>query len=235
MSHTKIDWCDYTINPVKGLCPMGCPYCYALRMYKRFKWNPEIRFEPIVLSDPFCYSKPSRIFVGSTIELFGDWINPAWMEMILEFCQRETNKRHTYIFLTKQPQNLIKWSPFPENCWVGMTLTDRHFANNARQFLLGVQAKVKFLSLEPLLGHMDKWALGNAIYKADWLIIGAQTNPYKPPELEWIKEIVEAADRAGIRVFLKDNLLELVNYESPETEFAFNKEGLYRQEMPKIK
>ena len=44
MNLTKIEWCDYTINPVKGLCPMACSYCYARRMYKRFKWNPEIRF-----------------------------------------------------------------------------------------------------------------------------------------------------------------------------------------------
>lgn len=29
MQKTKIPWADYTINPVKGLCPMACSYCYA--------------------------------------------------------------------------------------------------------------------------------------------------------------------------------------------------------------
>jgi len=79
--------------------------------------------------------------------------------------------------------------------------------------------------LEDLAAH-----LGSTL---DWLIIGAQTKPYKPPEIAWVREIVEAADQAGIPVFLKNNLLEMVNYEAPETEFAFNKEGYFRQEMPK--
>lgn len=42
MSKTKIPWCDFTINPVKGLCPMACPSCYARRRYKRFKWIEEL-------------------------------------------------------------------------------------------------------------------------------------------------------------------------------------------------
>lgn len=52
-----------------------------------------------------------------------------------------------------------------------------------------------------------------------WLIIGAQTKPYKPPKIEWVQEIVRAADKAGIPVFLKDNLSPLMG-------------GNLRQEMP---
>ncbi|KKN71458.1 hypothetical protein LCGC14_0420370 [marine sediment metagenome] len=43
-----------------------------------------------------------------------------------------------------------------------------------------------------------------------WVIIGSQTKPYKPPKIEWVQEIVEATDRAGIPVFLKDNLIPLL-------------------------
>jgi hypothetical protein len=69
-----------------------------------------------------------------------------------------------------------------------------------------------------------------------WLIIGQQTpvSPKTSPKIEWIKEIVDAADKASIPVFLKNNLLELVNYESPETNFAFNKTGEYSQEFPNL-
>ena len=52
------------------------------------------------------------------------------------------------------------------------------------------------------------------------------------PKIEWVEEIEKAADKAGIPVFLKDNLLELVNYVDKKTEFAFNKDGYYRQEIP---
>lgn len=39
-----------------------------------------------------------------------------------------------------------------------------------------------------------------------WVIIGAQTKPYKPPKIEWVREITEACDKAGTLVFHKDNL-----------------------------
>lgn len=43
MNKTKIPWCDYTINPVKGLCPVDCKdnegksYCYARRLSQKMK------------------------------------------------------------------------------------------------------------------------------------------------------------------------------------------------------
>ena len=35
MNKTKIEWCDYTWNPVTG-CKHECEYCYARRIAKRF-------------------------------------------------------------------------------------------------------------------------------------------------------------------------------------------------------
>jgi len=71
-----------------------------------------------------------------------------------------------------------------------------------------------------------------------WLIIGAQTNPYKPPEIEWVREIVDAAGKAGIQVFLKNNLRQLLipdcsrpNYLTEDIFWASEKAQL-RQEMP---
>ena len=154
MNKTKIEWCDYTLNPVKGLCPMACPYCYARAMYKRFKWNPEIRFEADVLWDNVPRSKPAKIFMGSTIELFGDWIKPEWLEAIFQFA-RIYDDLHTFIFLTKQPQNLIKFSPFPENCYVGVSATNQQQLDNAVKYLKEVEATVKFISFEPLLERIN--------------------------------------------------------------------------------
>jgi len=211
MNKTKIEWCGYTINPVKGLCPMACSYCYARAMYKRFKWNPEIRYNYFGWDN--LPTKPSRIFVGSTIELFGEWIEPQWLTHIFKMV--ETNKMHTFIFLTKQPQNLIKWSPFPDNCWVGVTITDlldREGKTPLRP-MLDIEAKVKFISFEPLLNSGDGSrpdALAKAFQLAgiNWVIIGAQS-PYSKktfPKWEWVREIIEACDKTSIPIFLKDNL-----------------------------
>lgn len=232
MSKTKIEWCDYTINPVKGLCPMACDYCYARRMYKRFKWNTDMDFNPFWANE--LPKKPSKIFICSTIELFHDSILDKWREQI--FGQIRTpfiqNQGHTFIFLTKQPQNLAKWSPFPNNCWVGVSAT------NASEVLMAVnylfnhhQAKTQFLSIEPLLSwdtskYTFPYTFASSISKKDldWIIIGQQTPVSKKtqPKIEWIQDIIESADKAKIPVFLKNNIL------GDTTFFSLP----FRQELP---
>jgi protein gp37 len=237
MNKTNIEWCDYTINPVKGLCPVGCSYCYARAMYKRFKWNPEIRLQPYWW-DGLTELKPSRIFVGSTMELFGDWVKPEWLTQIFGMCA--AYKKHTFIFLTKQPQNLLKWSPFPENCWTGFTATNEESWLYGIDKMRYVKAKVKFVSFEPLLEAID---LIRFIYDVplDWLIIGQQTpiSAKTQPKIEWIQEIVEAADKAGIPVFLKDNsenLLPRDGFIVPMNKTFYNQgTRKLRQEFPHAK
>lgn len=206
MNKTKIEWADYTINPVKGLCPMACSYCYARAMYKRFKWNPEIRYDHYALPELENLKSPSRIFVGSTIELFGDWIAPWWHEDI--FDKVRYFKQHTFIFLTKKPQNLIKWSPFPDNCWIGVSATNTAMALEAWEGLADIEATMRFISFEPLQERI----LMKDFTVLDWAIIGRQTPPNDStcPKVEWIKEIVDAADKYSIPVFLKDNLHSLL-------------------------
>ena len=71
-----------------------------------------------------------------------------------------------------------------------------------------------------------------------WVIIGSQTKPYRPPTIEAVQEIVEAADKAGIPVFLKDNLNPLfAEATTIKDKWVFSKTNfmrgeLYRQEMP---
>ena len=241
MSQSGIEWTDWSLNPVKGKCPVACPYCYAGEMYDRFGWNPDIRFVPSVFDT--LPEKPVRVFVGSTMELF---LFDNWMEFILNRCQ--DFPQHTFMFLTKKPEKLPQWSPFPENAWVGVTATDRSMWLNAIWELQDMQAKVKYLSIEPLLGwtHSDKEPNDHISYTADWLrraginwlIIGAMTGRKSKimelakqypdltpmpwgnkwtlqPPIEWIEEIVRAADQVGIPVFLKPNLAPLLPPEVP--------------------
>jgi len=194
--------------------------------------------------------KGKGIFVCDMGDLFGVGIPEQWTRRVLEQC--EIFSQHRFYLLTKQPQNLIKFSPFPENCWVGVTATNGKMVDDAGYYLEKIEASVKYISLEPLLESMLLFFGKPTIA---WLIIGACTGSWvdmanlclrygqltltrwgnkwtAQPRIEWLREIVGAADKAGIPVFLKDNLLELVNYHSPQTDFAFNKDGCYRQEMP---
>jgi len=238
----SIGWCDYTINPIKGLCPMDCkdnqgkPYCYARRIYKRFKLDETIRFDVVgYYAADWGIKKlktPSKIFVGSTMELFGDWVEPRWLNVVFQVTRRYP--QHTFIFLTKQPQNLIKWSPYPSNCQIGVSVTNQIQYDNALKYLKEIDATVKFLSMEPLLEHINimsfleqKINLKLKDAGISWVIIGQQTpiSPKTTPKIEWIMEIVEVVDRVGIPIFLKDNLIPVFSGK----EYII---GYYRQEFP---
>jgi protein gp37 len=214
-------------------------------MYKRFKWDETIRLEPEVMSGSVLskFPKGSKVFVGSTIELFGDWIRPEWLKDIFDMVK--IFPKLTFIFLTKRPENLIKWSPFPENCWIGVSATNQAQFDQAIITLPQIKSQIKFISVEPLLSYI--YSTTRHMERINWLIIGQQT-PIRPatmPKIEWIKEIVEAADKAGISVFLKSNLQSVFKkaFDIDKSDgfllpaWAGNTSGAYRklrQEFPKV-
>ena len=195
---------------------MECSYCYVRRLYKRFKWNPEIRFDSSVFTDLINVPDDSRIFVGSTFELFTDQIPDSWRELIV--FNVKLFPKLTFIFLTKCPQNLAKWSPFSKNCWVGVSATNKAQFSNALYPLKDIKATVKFISFEPLLERIElPCVIGNPLEVASWVIIGQQTpiSAKTQPKIEWVQRIVEAADKAAIPIFLKYNLVGAIPIDKP--------------------
>jgi len=207
MNKTKIEWTDYTWNPVTG-CLNNCPYCYARKIATRFKgtkaWPRE--FEPTFhlerLEEPKRLKKPSKIFVCSMGELFGRWVPDDWFFAVLRVI--EDCPQHIFQILTKFPrEGSEKWYLFPENVWLGVTV-DSQDALHQAVWLSCFEAGKKFISFEPLLTSID---FSNFPVKMlDWVIIGAQTNPYRPPRKEWVRKIVKVLDDNGIPIFLKNNL-----------------------------
>lgn len=248
MSKSTIEWCDAVMNPVKGICPVKCPYCYARGFYTR-KLNgvfqdPTVRFD----HTGFYTSRISqrkvtgkRIFVGSTMELFGEWVKPEWLSYILGWCRN--HPWDTFIFLTKRPENLAQWSPFPPNAWVGTSVTSPVLFETKLQYLQRVEASVKFLSFEPLL----QWLQFDTTWLTDkfrevgvsWVIVGQQTPARQAtmPKPEWVEDIVKAADNAGCAVFLKNNLDSLLRLKKLDSQIptglCTNYGRSLRQEFPK--
>jgi len=265
------------LNHVNGLCKGGGFPCYACRLangrlkqrYLKGNYRECITPEGSEPSnDPFyprfwqerleevlhrrIDSPLKGIFPCDMSDLFGIGIPEEWTRKVLSAI--ETNFYDRFYLLTKQPQRLPEFSPFPDNCFVGVTATNQQAYLDAIYTLVHVKAPIRYISFEPLLTEIPMTP-EQLMASINWLIIGACTGTVKEmshlfdkyphltpvqwekkwtaqPRIEWVREIVEAADKAGVKVFLKDNLLELVNYQSPETDFAFNKEGSYRQEMP---
>ena len=201
MQKSRIEWTDYTWNPIKGICPVGCWYCYARRMHKRFGWDETIRLDSDELVRPMVLSISSKIFVCSTFEIFSPVVSHLkdLVFQVIEKCPQ-----HTFQILTKFPQNIDR--PMPDNVWLGVSITGEKVREDFHKIrdLEDAQAKTKFISYEPLLGLP-------AIGLFDWIIIGRLTqhgHKYDPKKV-WIEKIVRIAQEENISLFLKDNLKEI--------------------------
>lgn len=207
-------------------------------------WNDPFypRFWEEKLTDPYNkttrwgsrrrYTQKSKgIFVCDMSDLFSIGIPEEWTQRVLDTIR--TCPQHRYYLLTKQPQNLIKFPSFPDNCWVGVTATGYDAFNKALDGLKVIEAKVKFISIEPLLEAIPFYMERLAYCSINWLILGSMTGTKKDieemhklypqltpmpwgkrwtlqPQISWVEEIVRAADKAGIPVFQKDNLKPLL-------------------------
>jgi len=199
MQLTKIDYVDFTANPVDGLCLHQCWYCYEAARRRRFHLKDRITFNLGFFdkkqADNFSkkHHRPARILVGSTHDIFGKWIRTDWIEGIINITKE--HPEHIFLFLTKNPKRYLDFS-FPLNCWLGQTvIMEENF------FHLGDMENKKFISFEPLLFE----DIGNFTYRdVDWFIIGGLTpKPYHTKEC--IDKILSQASYFNIPVFIKHN------------------------------
>jgi protein gp37 len=191
MNNTKIEWTDWTWNPVTG-CLHGCPYCYARRIANRFHGGFEPKFHPDRLRDVRQPKANDMVFVCSMADLFGGWIDGSQIRRVLD--ASKTRPDVIFQFLTKNPKRLAEFD-FCENAWVGVTV--EHEIHRARiDALMRCNARIKFVSYEPLLSAMPRDS------RIDWQIIGPQTGPTRQPEKAWIVELLES----GVKTFMKPAL-----------------------------
>lgn len=221
MQKSKIEWTDYSWNPIKGICPVGCWYCYARRMYQRFRWAQEPWLDIAELNQVAeMRVTGKRIFVCSTFELFHPAIDSITgrcvridemgrkesrdkaRDMIFDVIKRRPDL--TFIILTKMPERIDR--PMPENVWLGVSITqDSEYARKA--YLMEAQAAVRFISHEPMLGELNPAIL----YGLEWAILGRLTGHGKnhDPDRETIEGFVENSRGLNVPIFLKDNLREI--------------------------
>ena len=207
MQKTDIDWCinpdgtqGYTSNPIKGYCPNDCPYCYAHRLYNRFKLDKTIRFElEPEAKDWKKLKEPSRIFVGSAIDMYHPDIHNVWISDII--IESINYPQHTFITLTKYPENLSMYH-FPKNWWLGTTITGNYSYNGRVPILAEYIGLNKiFVSFEPML---DASVTLVEIKWYDWIIIGGKS-PGPLHKETWIHDILRRARDLHIPVFIKKN------------------------------
>jgi protein gp37 len=151
--------------------------------------------------------KTSRIFVGSMSDIY--YWKPEWVNRVIG--KIKAHPEHTFLFLTKNP-DVYDDIEYPNNCWLGLTLTGTETRPDYLQESLQrqhINGHKTFVSFEPLL---DRFASPSTFY-GDWIIIGAESGNRKGkvvPKKEWVEEIIGwAKDYDTVPVFLKDNLLKI--------------------------
>ena len=150
----KIDWCDDTWNPIAGKCHHNCSYCYMHRFW-RLRDNAKHLLKKNYLSDRMP-ENPSKIFVGSSTDMWGEWVDEEWIHQVLAIPDK--HPEHTYQFLTKNPSrydDFYCWDM--KNCWFGTTDDGTpQTKNNIRDLIISVDypAIITFASFEPLLAEI---------------------------------------------------------------------------------
>ena len=219
MNKTKIEWVKnpdgsqgFTSNPISGLCPVGCWYCYGKKLYKRKLnkyFDEQLVFWSHRLDKIQKRKKSAGIFMCSTFEIFHPVTNTSvpwnpyttWRDVI--FRTMANCPQHRFYILTKYPQNIDR--PMPDNVWLGVSITGEDEVFDRYQGLLDAKAKIKFISFEPLF---------KPVYlpiRINWAIIGRLTgygHKYDPP-LSLLKIMVNTFKGYKIPVFLKDNLKDI--------------------------
>lgn len=209
-TQSAIEWTESTWNPVSGCTKIssGCLNCYAERMAKRLKAKAQKRYRngfrltlhPEALDEPCHWKKPRVVFVNSMSDLFHEEIPVEFIQEVFKVMNE--NKRHTFQILTKRSERLHELAPvleWSENIWMGVTIENNDYIWRADD-LRTINAAIKFLSLEPLLGPTPDLELDDI----DWVIVGGESGPgARPMKKEWVIQIKNLCGRTGVPFFFK--------------------------------
>lgn len=210
MAESSIEWTELTWNPVTGCKKIspGCKFCYAEVMSRRlkamriekYKDGFKIRIHPESLNIPFTWKKPKVVFVNSMSDLFHDEIPVDFIKAV--FAVMNATPQHTYQVLTKRSDRLLAISnelTWTKNIWMGVSVENEKYVRRISE-LSQTQAKIKFLSIEPLLGPVNNLDLDGI----NWVIVGGESgHGARPVKFDWIESIRLQCKSASIPFFFK--------------------------------
>lgn len=212
---SAIEWTDATWNPVRGCTKVspGCKHCYAEAFAERFRGVPghpyeqgfDLRLVPSKLHEPLRWKQPRMIFVNSMSDLFHASIPDSYIIDVVRVMV-EANW-HTYQILTKRSERLrdllegkLAFASQAPHIWWGVSVENRRHGLPRIEHLRSAPAKVRFLSIEPLLedlGVMD-------LHDMHWVIVGGESGSgARPIHADWVRSIRDQAYAQNVRFFFK--------------------------------
>ena len=210
MAQSKIEWTESTWNPLTGCNKIspGCKHCYAERMAKRlhamgqpnYANGFKLTMHPQALEKPLEWKTPQVIFVNSMSDLFHKDVPLDFIQNVFDVMKRA--HWHQFQVLTKRSERLMELGPqleWTDNIWMGVSVENADYTFRI-DHLRKTGAKIKFLSVEPLLGPIPRMNLKGI----NWVIVGGESGPgARPLEREWVVDIKNQCVKAKVPFFFK--------------------------------
>lgn len=208
---SAIEWTNATWNVITGCDKIspGCKNCYAeryaIRLQKmgvgKYSNGFKLTFHPDVIEYPLKLKQPKMIFVNSMSDLFHKDIPFSFIKRVFEVMKK--GNWHQYQILTKRSERLKEfgkyYGKFPDNVWIGVSIESELYKKRIDD-LVKVNAKIHFLSLEPLIGPLGKLNLEHV----EWVIAGGESGQnHRECKIEWIREIRDQCLKAKTPFFFK--------------------------------
>ena len=244
--NTKIEWAHHTFNPWIGCTKVGpgCDHCYAEKDFanrrKVVQWGagqPRKRTAPSTWATPVKWNAEAerlgvrfRVFCASLADVFDNEVPVQWRRDLFDLIEK--TPRLDWLLLTKRIGNakrlyadayLDSARSWPQNVWIGATITSQGEADRDIPKLLAVPAAKRFLSMEPLLGPVDLLATGDTLCRCDgcmsmaskhpehagfqridWVIVGGESGPgARPMHPDWARSLRDQCQAAGVPFLFK--------------------------------
>ena len=214
-SSSKIEWTDATWNPVRGCTKIspGCKHCYAETFAERFRGVPghpyeqgfDIRLVPEKLTEPLLWSSPKRVFVNSMSDLFHKAIPDDYIVSVAKVMQQA--RWHTFQVLTKRSERMrdmlkteLRFAADLPHIWWGVSVENKRYGLPRIDHLRAAPARVRFLSIEPLLEDLGPLKLEGI----HWVIVGGESGAgARRMEHAWVTSIRDHCSQARVPFFFK--------------------------------
>jgi len=212
---SKIEWTDATWNPVRGCTKIspGCKHCYAQVFAERFRGVPghpyeqgfDLRLVPEKLHEPFRWKSPRFVFVNSMSDLFHASVPDEYIVKVSEVMKQAN--WHTFQVLTKRSERMrdllntkLESVAYLPHIWWGVSVENRRHGLPRIEHLRSADARVRFLSVEPLLEDLGTITLSGI----HWVIVGGESGRGARPLLkEWVVSLKNQCWKARVPFFFK--------------------------------
>lgn len=212
---SAIEWTDATWNPVRGCTKIspGCAHCYAETFAERFREVPghpyehgfDLRLVPDKLSEPLRWTDRRTVFVNSMSDLLHEAVPEPYICAVVAVMK--ATPWHTYQVLTKRADRLQRILSGPlrsdstlSNIWWGVSVENKKHGLPRISHLQAAPARVRFLSIEPLLEDIGILPLDGI----QWVIVGGESgHGARKMDESWVTSIMDQCRSANIAFFFK--------------------------------